>query len=207
MSTIQFTSTDVEILEQKIAYQGYFRIKHYQLRHRLFSGGWSKPLSREVFDRGHAVGVLLIDPILHKIVLIEQFRAGTIGRTDKPWLLELIAGIIDTDEAPEQVARRETHEEAGLSVTDLTPIYEYWTSPGGSSERVVLFCGCVDASQAGGIHGLEAEGEDIRVVVMDMKDAYVALTDGRIQNAFTIIAIQWLQLNEKRITLSKNGRT
>lgn len=199
MPTPHFTRNDVELLNQQVAYQGYFRIKRYTLRHRLFGGGWSPALMREVFDKKMAVGILLFDPVLNKVILIEQFRAAILERTHNPWLIELVAGIMDTDESPEQVAIREAKEEAGLLATDLIPIYEYWTSPGGSSEKVKLFCGRVDASQAGGIHGLEEEGEDIRVWSLDTHEAYTAVAEGRIQNAFTIVAIQWLQLNETKV--------
>jgi ADP-ribose pyrophosphatase len=196
----KYSQYDVEILEHHAAYQGYFRIEKYQLRHRLFNGDWSKPLTREIFERGHAVGVLLFDPKLNKFVLIEQFRMGAYGKTESPWLLELVAGIIGKDETPEQVAIRESKEEANLAVLELMPIRQhYWVSPGGTSETVSLFCGRVDASNAGGVHGLTEEDEDIRVWAMDVAEVYQALEDGRINNALSIIAIQWFQLNEKKI--------
>lgn len=194
-----FTKTDVEILKHDTAYQGYFRIERYQLRHRLFEGGWSNPLTREIFERGHAAAALLFDPVLNKIVLIEQFRIGTLNKTEHPWLLELIAGIIDAHETPESVAIRETQEEAGLAVLDLTPICEYWVSPGASTETVALFCARVDASHAGGTYGLPEEGEDIQVHVVDLQQAYDLLNSGHIKNAPTIIALQWLQLHEENI--------
>lgn len=190
---------DVEVLQQHTAYRGYFRIEKYQIRHRRFNGEWSKPLDREVFERGHAVGVLLFDPLLNKIVLIEQFRMGAYGRTQHPWLLELVAGIMGKNETPEEVAIRETTEETGLQIQELAPICKYWVSPGGSSETVVLFCGRVDASHAGGIHGLVSEDEDIKVWVLDVEAVYTALAEGKINNALSIIAIQWFQLNETKI--------
>lgn len=195
----EFTSADVDILEQHTAYQGYFRIEKYQLRHRLFAGGWSPPLSREIFERGHAVGVLLFDPILNKIVLVEQLRMGAYWHTKNPWLLELVAGIIGENENPTEVAIRETLEETGLKVLDLMPIFEYFASPGGSSERVALFCARVDATHASGIHGLPAEDEDIRLWALDVNEVYTALKSGRINNALSIIALQWFQLHETQI--------
>jgi ADP-ribose pyrophosphatase len=196
-----FTSKDIEILEQASPYQGYFRIKKYRLRHRLFRGGWSAPISREIFERGHAVGVLLFDPQLNKIVLIEQLRMGAYGKTDNPWLLELVAGMVGKDEVSEAVAIRETKEETGLNVLDLIPICDYWVSPGGSTEKVTLFCGRVDASQihTGDIHGLAEENEDIRVQVMNVAEVYAALANGHINNSLSIIALQWFQLHEKKV--------
>ena len=154
---------DIEILGKSEQYKGYFRINRYRLRHRLYAGGWSGELERELFERGHAVGVLPYDPAADSIVLIEQFRIGALVAGMDPWLSEVVAGIIEEGEAPEEVARRETREEAGIEVMDLMPICRYLVSPGGSSESVILYCGRVDSRGAGGIHGLAAEHEDIRV--------------------------------------------
>lgn len=201
----RFNKSDIEILEKKTAYQGHFRIDKYQLRHKLFQGGFSKPLTRELFERGHAVAVLLVDPVLRKIVLIEQFRMGALNHPQSSgWLLELVAGIIEPDEAPEDVARREVQEEAGLAARDLIPIIDYWVSPGASSERVTLFCARVDASQAGGVHGLVEEGEDIRVWVFTVAEVYQLLEEGKLNNALTIIAVQWFKLNEQKVLAQWN---
>lgn len=191
-----FTTQDVVILTKETVYQGYFRIEKFNLKHRLFAGGWSQPFIREIFERGHAAGALPYDPVLQKIVLIEQFRVGTLGQTETPWLLELVAGIIEPGETAAAVARRETQEEAGLIASDLLPICDYWVSPGGTSEKVSLFCARVDAKNAGGIHGLLEEHEDIRVHAFDTEEVYRMLGQGRICNAATIIAVQWLQLHE-----------
>lgn len=198
----KFTHTDVKILDQQVAYQGYFRIEKYQFLHRLFQGGWGNVLTREVFERGQAAGALLFDPILDKVILIEQFRVGVIKQTtESPWLLELVAGIIDGNQTPADVARRETQEEAGLSVQDLISICQYWVSPGASTETITLFCARVDASQvqASVTHGLAEEGEDIQVHVFSTQETYSLLEKGYIKNAPTIIALQWLQLHEAEV--------
>ena len=122
----------------------------------------------------------------------EQFRVGALATTDRPWLLELVAGIIDRDETPEAVVRREAGEEAGLTVGRTQHLYSYLASPGGSTERIDLFVGEVDASNAGGIHGLDSEVEDIRVRVVTREEAIALLDEGRIDNAATIMALQWL---------------
>lgn len=199
LTSLTLTAADVEIIHQETVYRGYFAIKKFTLKHRLFAGGFSKPFQREVFERGHAAGVLLYDPELHKIVLIEQFRIGTLGATHSPWLLEIVAGIIDKDETAEQVAIRETQEEAGLEILDLISICNYWVSPGGTSEQVALYCGRVNAANAQGIFGLADESEDIRVHVFDVNKVYELLATGQINNAATIIAVQWFQLNAAKI--------
>ena len=190
---------DIEILDKSEQYKGYFRINRYRLRHRLYAGGWSGELQRELFERGHAVGVLPYDPAADSVVLIEQFRIGALVAGMGPWLTEVVAGIIEEGEAPEEVARRETREEAGIEVMDLMPICRYLVSPGGSSESVVLFCGRVDSRGAGGIHGLAAEHEDIKVDVVPYAEAMRRLEEGDFTNAISIIALQWLALHRDRV--------
>lgn len=193
----QFDHSDVKILKQQIVYQGHFQIEQWKVQFRLFNGGWSQPILREVFERGEAVGVLLFDANNDQLVLIEQFRVGIVNKAKTPWLLEIVAGVIKKDEGLEQVARRETQEESGLEITNLFPIYQYWVSPGGSSERMHLFCGQIDAKLAQGIHGVAEEGEDIRLHVLSLESAFDLLSQGKINNSSTIIALQWLQLNEQ----------
>lgn len=190
---------DVEILEKSERYRGYFRIDRYRLRHRLFAGGWSGQIEREVFERGHAVGVLPYDPAADAVVLIEQFRIGALVAGMEPWLIEVVAGIIEEGEAPEEVARRETLEEAGLEIQALMPMCRYLVSPGGSSESVRLYCARVDSRGAGGIHGLPEEHEDIRVEVVPVDTALRLLDEGRVANSVSVIALQWLALHRDRV--------
>lgn len=190
---------DVELINRSTAYQGYFRVNAYQLRHRLFAGGWSDPIQREVFERGHAAGAILYDPQADAVVLIEQFRAGAYAAGDSPWLVEVVAGVVEPGESPEEVVRRESIEEAGCTVLDLVPICRYFVSPGGTSETVALYCARIDSRGAGGIHGLAHEHEDIRVEVVPVAQALAQIASGRINNAPTIIALQYLALNRESL--------
>lgn len=192
-------SSDVELLESTTRYNGFFQIVLYRFRHRLFAGGWSEEIRREIFERGHAVGVLPYDPAADAVVLIEQFRIGAYAAGLDPWLIEVVAGIVEPGESWEEVARREAREEAGLILADLTPMCRYIVSPGGSTETVRLFCGRVDSRGAGGIHGLSEEHEDIKADVVPFADAMRWLEEGRITNAITLIALQWLALHRERL--------
>lgn len=189
----------VEIVEQRTCYQGFFRMEHYRLRHRRYDGDMSPLLSRELFERGHAAAVLPYDPVLDRIVLLEQFRIGALESPGGPWLLEIVAGIIEPGETAAEVVRREMEEEAGCTLLDLEPICEYLVSPGGTSERISLYCGRVDATGVGGIHGLAEEGEDIRVSSVSVEEALALLATGHINSASPIIALQWLQMNRSRL--------
>lgn len=169
------------------------------LRHRLFAGGWGPELRRELFVRPDAVCVLPYDPWQDTVVLVEQMRVGALDKSANPWLVELVAGLIDTDEDAAQVAHREAFEEAKLTLLELIPIMSYYPSPGGSNERVQLYCATVDSRDAGGVHGLASEGEDIKVSVWPREKAILAMEQGRIDNAASIIALQWLAMNCQRL--------
>lgn len=197
--SLQTTDLKVEIVEREACFRGFYALDRLHLRHEQFRGGMGPLISRELFVRHDAVCVLPYDPQLDRVVLIEQFRVGALDKSAHPWLLELVAGLIDKAESPEQVARREAEEEAGLALGELWPVTAYYPSPGGSDERVHLFVGRCDSRGAGGIHGLAEEGEDIRVLVLSLDEALAALADGRIDNAASIIALQWLALNREKV--------
>ncbi len=190
---------DVEVIAREACFSGFYKLDRLRLRHRQFAGGMGPELTRELFVRFDAVCVLPYDPQRDCVVLIEQFRVGALDKSANPWLLELVAGLIDKDEVPEEVARREAIEEANLQLTSLWPITQYYPSPGGSDERVHLYVGRCDSEGAGGVYGLAEEGEDIRVHVWPLEDALAAVRDGRIDNAASIIALQWLALNRAEV--------
>ncbi|MHC6227710.1 NUDIX domain-containing protein [Pseudomonas sp. X10] len=197
--TLNSVPKAVEIVERANCFEGFYRLDKVRLRHELFAGGMGREISRELFVRHDAVCVLPYDAQRDEVVLIEQFRVGALDKVANPWLIELVAGLIDKDEQPEEVAHREAEEEAGLTFSALWPMTRYFPSPGGSDEFVHLFLGRCSSVGAGGLHGLEEEGEDIRVKVWPFEDALQAVRDGRIANAATIIALQWLALNRSEV--------
>ncbi|MDP1966134.1 MAG: NUDIX domain-containing protein [Reyranella sp.] len=188
-----------ELVEHVAAFQGYFKVGRYFFRHSLHQGGQSPVISREVFERGHAAGVLPYDPIRDEVVLIRQFRAGLYVAGRHPWGWETVAGIIEDGETPEQVVHREAIEEAGLKIGDLIPIHNLMLSPGAMSESCALFLGRVDSTTAGGVFGLESEGEDILVKVVPFAEARAMLDRGEIDNAAAVVALQWLALHSDEV--------
>ncbi|MFC0336254.1 NUDIX domain-containing protein [Kushneria avicenniae] len=187
-----FDASDVERLEEIPLHRGFFNLDRVDVRYRQYQGGWSETVSREVFRHHDAVGVLLYDVERDEVVLVEQFRAGAMGRSFSPWLLEPAAGLIDSSESPEEVARREVSEETGCRAEELLEIHRYFPSPGACDEYITLFCALVDAGNVGGIHGLEEEHEDIMVRVLPFRDVWGLLEDGTINNAMLLIALYWL---------------
>jgi len=195
----QFKDTDVNIEKRETVYQGFFRMDKLWLSHKRFDGQEMPVFTRELFIRGDATCVIPYDPRRDEVVLIEQFRPGAMGRNQSPWLLELVAGMNEPGETPEQVAQREGGEEAGLSFSALEPICNYLVSPGGTTEMIHLFCGCVSTESAGGLFGIEDEHEDIRAHIFSADEAISMIADGRINNAAAIMALQWLQMNRSRL--------
>jgi ADP-ribose pyrophosphatase len=205
ISPTPFTYDDYEITNRQVIHEGIFRYVHYYLRHRLLKGGWTPIIKRELLERTSAAGILPYDPVLDQVVLISQFRPGAMisetmavsptAKLSSPWVIEIVAGVLDTLEKPAEVAVREAQEEAGCDIQELYPIEDYFVSPGGSNEYFHLYCGRIDAKGLGGIHGLQNEHEDIYAFVLPVEEAFELLRQGKIKTAPAIIALQWLQIN------------
>lgn len=188
------------LIDRNIEYQGFFRVDKLRLTHTLFSGDQSRVLERELIQHTHAnnaVAVLPYDPLRDNVVLIEQFRTGAIESPEGPWLVEIVAGLIEFGEDAEHTAHRETQEETGFELQVLQHVYDYYSSPGGLKERVSLYMGKVDAHLGEKVLGVEIEDEDIRVIVLPREKAFAQVADGQITSAQPIIALQWLQMNYK----------
>jgi ADP-ribose pyrophosphatase len=194
-----FANMKWSIIKKQMRYTGFFKLTEVELQHDLFAGGQSPVLTRELIDRGHAVAVLPYDPVRDEVVLIEQFRIGAGEDKDGPWIIEVIAGYQEPGESAEEVVYREALEEAGCKLSDLEAMYRCYSSPGGSNETVSLFFARTDSAGISGIHGLDEEGEDIKVHVVSSQQAFDWLDSGRIDSAMPIIAMQWFRLNRERI--------
>lgn len=195
----RFSGNDVDIIDRQTVFEGFFKMERLVMRHRLFSGAWGAPITRELFARGEAVGVLLYDPVNRLVGLVEQFRTGALDEPNGPWLLEVVAGMVEPNEAPEVVAERELVEEAGIDQVRLHRICDYLVSPGGTSEKMHLFCGVANLAGRGGVFGLGSEGEDILFHVIPENQVFEAFEKGLCNNAATTICLLWLQQNRQKL--------
>ena len=195
------TEEDVKIKHKTLVYDGFCHLERYEMQHRLFSGEWTPVYTRELMIKPSVAAALPYDPRCDKVVLIEQFRVGALGKNPTPWLIEIVAGIMDRASAEnyEELIRREMLEEAGLDIETLLPICDYLVTPGCSTEKVKLFCAKVDSTKAPKFCGLVSEHEDIKIHVVTTQEAFAAVRSGQINNAATIIALQWLELNLKDV--------
>lgn len=194
----EFNNNDVDIKKRETVYQGFFKVEKLHIQHKCFRDDSKLVISRELFVRGDAAAAILYDPDHNLIGLIDQFRVGALKEAEGPWCLEVVAGMIENDQSPEQVIARELLEEANIVAKRLDYIGNYLSSPGGTDEKLHLFCANCDLRHAEGVFGLDSEGEDIRVRVFDADKLLASLyTDGlnsrhRYNNAATLICLQWL---------------
>ncbi len=195
----EYTDQDVKVIEERTNYQGFFKMVTLKLKHRLFAGGWSREISREVFRRGNAAASILYDPRHDTVGMIEQFRVGALGSAAGAWCYEVVAGIIETGETAEQSMHRELLEEAGFTPEQLVPICNYLSSPGGSDETIHLYCALGDLSDKAGNYGLPGESEDIRLGVYPASQVLADVFAPKHCNAATLIALQWLAANRQQL--------
>lgn len=194
----------LEVLARETVFDGFLRVDRYRLRHSLYAGGTSRELVRERVERLRAAAILLYDPDADQVVMVEQFRIGAHEAGEGAWLLEVVGGYVPPEESPEAVARREAVEEAGCEVGEIEPIGEFYLSPGTSVERISLYCGRVRAPAGGTVHGLDDEGEDIRVEVLAADAAIAELFTGRVNSTTAIVTLQWLAA--RRVDLRRRWR-
>ena len=190
-------NTKFKIINKKNIHSGFFKMNEVTLKYKKYNGSWSNEIKRELFGGAQVSAVLPYDPKKNEIVLIQQFRPGTISKNYNNYLYEIVAGIIDDGESPETAAKRECLEETGCKVKKLTPIQGYFPAPGSSESFYNLYLAEIETFKGERIMGLENENEDIFVKSYKISDVKEKLEAGKIINGLTLIALQWFFLNFK----------
>lgn len=205
---MSFDRNDVALLGSDLVYRGFHQIRKLRLKHRLYRGGWSEAMDREVSVRNGAAAAIVYDPVLDAVLLVEQFRAPIFDAGGKPWSLEVVAGMLDKQgESPEALIRRELEEEAGIVPYGLEKVTSYWVSPGGSSSCMHLFVALADLSAAGGVFGVASEHEDIHAIVLPRAGLLQSMLAQENGNGATLIGMFWLEANAQRLQgLTQNVR-
>ena len=183
-----------QIINKKDLYSGFFKLKKLEFIHQKHDGSWTSQVDREIFGGAHVSTLLPYDPIKKEIVLIKQFRAGVISRYDDDYLYEIVAGIIDKNEKPEDTAKRECFEETGCNVSKIEPIQSYFPAPGSSESYYHLFLGEIKSFDGERIRGIESENENILVKSYKVEQVRNMLRNREIKNGLTLIALQWFFL-------------
>jgi ADP-ribose pyrophosphatase len=194
-------SGEVEAKPPEPRHAGFFGLDVLRLRHRRFDGSKSPWLTREVFVTGDAVTVLPYDPRRDRVLLIEQMRIGPFGRGDPmPWQLEAIAGRIDPGETPEEAARREAVEEAGLVLGALEKVAAYYPTPGAVTEFLYSYVALCDLPDGiAGVFGAAEEAEDIQGHLVAFDRVVDLVASGEISNAPLLLTVLWLQRERARL--------
>jgi nudix-type nucleoside diphosphatase (YffH/AdpP family) len=189
----------VEIRSQKPLLDDSFKVNEVIVSHQRYDGKMSPDQRRLVFERGDAVAALLFNADTRSVVLVEQFRVSSlIGRrrddptTTNGWITEVVAGMINQNEIAEDAVIRETLEETGYKIKDPILICKFFSSPGGTSERIFLYFAKVSESARLGKGGGFAD-EDIRVIQMGVSDLFDQLARGLIDDPKLAIGACWLQ--------------
>ena len=193
----------VEVSATERVFVGFFKFDRATVSYERFDGSMSAPMSRLVFERGESVAVLAFDRERHQVILVQQFRYPAYLRGGPGWLWEVIAGMTEPGRDPEDVARSEALEEAGYGLGEIVHAMTVYASPGGSSERIHIYLAAVISDQrvgeGGGLSEAAAphlgDGEDIFVRVFDLDEAMEMIEDGRIVDAKTVVALQFLALH------------
>ena len=188
-------NSNFKVTNKKNLYDGFFKMNEVSLKYKKYDGSWSNEIKRELFGGAQVSAVLPYDPIKKEIVLIQQFRPGTISRNTNNYLKEIVAGIIDPGESPEIAAKRECLEETGYKIKNLTSIQGYYPAPGSSESFYHLFLGEVDSKNEKKIMGLDTENEDILVESYNISQVKKMMQNGELINGLSLIAIQWFFLN------------
>ena len=183
-----------KIINKKNLYSGFFNFNKYVFIHQKHDGNWTKKVEREIFEGSHVSALLPYDPVSKEIILIQQFRAGILSRYDDDYLYEIVAGIIDENETPEEAAKRECSEETGCEVNKITSIQNYFPAPGSSESYYHLYLGEVNSFHGEKIMGLESENENILVKAFKVEQVRQMLKDKKILNGLTLVALQWFFL-------------
>ena len=192
---------DIRIARQRAPYTGFFGVEEADLRFRRFDGALSRPVTRSAFIMSDAVTVLPYDPTRDLVLLIEQYRFGVHARGDpNPWVVETVAGRIDAGESPEDAARRETQEEAALTLRALLPVPAFYPSPAAVSEYIHAFVGIASLTEgARETGGLDSEAEDIRSHVVPFARLLELIDTGEVATAPLLVSALWLVGQRDRI--------
>ena len=194
-------SIDIQVENIQREYLGFFALNQISLKYSRFDGDISELKNRVILMGSEASLILPYDPVLDKVLLVEQFRIGPFCRGDRaPWVFEPVAGIIEVGETPDEAAKREVFEEAGLEVTQLVKMGSGYPNPGEATSYFYNYIAIVDLSEySPGIYGAKNEGEDIRTHVIDFNTVLNWSVSNKLRVLPLNTMVLWLALNKLKL--------
>lgn len=190
----------VEIINKKKVFDEFFTIDEATLRYEKFNGEFSPIVKRLSFERGDSVAAIVFNKDSQRVIFVNQFKYPAFAK-GQGWLTETVAGMLEEDEIPEEAIGREMIEEIGYAPTYLEHVSTFFVSPGGTSERIILYYAETDEANKhneGG--GVATENEDIQMVTYSLPELWAALDSGELADAKTIIGAMWLR---RRLEVAK----
>ena len=193
--------TNIQVENIQREYLGFFALNQISLKYSQFDGDISELKNRVILMGSEASLILPYDPVLDKVLLVEQFRIGPFCRGDRaPWVFEPVAGIIEVGETPDEAAKREVFEEAGLEVTQLVKMGSGYPNPGEATSYFYNYIAIVDLSEySPGIYGAKNEGEDIRTHVIDFNTVLNWSVSNKLRVLPLNTMVLWLALNKLKL--------
>ena len=174
-------------------FDSFFKIEEAYLSYEKFDGTMTDYVHRLNFERGDSVAAVVLNVDTQQLILISQFRYPTYEK-GPGWTSEVVAGMLPPDEEPEAQIKEEILEEIGYQAGELTYISTFYSSPGGSSERIILYYAEVtniDKIESGG--GLAEEGEDVEIIEIPLSELSAQISSDQIVDSKTLIGLLWLQ--------------
>lgn len=161
--------------------------------YQLKDGSWVEQ-TRESYNRGDGAVILLFNKENRTVILTKQFRIPTLlNGNESGFVIEACAGMLDKDN-PEECIIREVEEETGYRIPKVEKVFELYSTPGAVTEKLYYFIGEYQESmKVGSGGGLESENEDIEVMELPFQKAIKMIYSGEIEDAKTVILLQYLQ--------------
>ncbi len=175
-----------------------FELREVDLEIDTFANGREK-IHRFELNVPEVIAALVYVEDTDEIVLVEQFRYSSIKKCSG-WVMEIVAGLIENNEAPETSLKREVLEESGYQVREYKKILNFFPNVGFSNQYGHFYfvtCKKADKVESGG--GLKAEKEDIKVHSLATELVREKVINNEFNDSKTIIALQWFFLNHKTL--------
>lgn len=195
-------STNLNVVVHRLVriFDGFFKIDEATVSYDMLMGdGRMERVRLEVFERGDSVAALLHDTDTDEVLLVEQFRFPTY-RKGPGLVREVIAGGIEAGETPEQAITREIEEETGYRPERLAHVHTFYVSPGGSSERILMFHAEMNKTLLvnPAASGLTHKNENTKTLRIRRDDFIRQALSGHFVDAKTLIAAHWLAAKGRR---------
>jgi len=187
-------ATKARLVAEQTLSEGRFRLTRTRVEIEE-DDGQRRALDYEVYRHGPAASALLYDPARGVVLLVKQFRLGAYLADGALETIEAVAGMLDGDD-PATCATREVWEETGVRVAAVRRVFDAYTSPGGTTEKIACFVAPYSLADRVGRGGSVDADERIALVEVTLDQALAMIESGEIQDAKTIALIYYAKAED-----------